>query len=360
MRKEKNFVIVEVDGKERKFDLNCGQWVSLRGDKHIQGKPTGIRQAVQYLDIELAEHPLLWALRKVWIDSCYHYYLRPYTLELLDKLESLNLGITITNFSNETVAEFTLKHFKEFVKEVKQCGAERYSMTNFYRKYKKLDWYQEHLQGIQITEEEKEFLYNYFIDYPQKHYSRILWHLRNNRVLELREKISRYSCSYVEERYVESIIDCIKCVSNYASNLEMEIPKGELSTVYIQLMETVKLKQMQEKDEEIKTNQMGKGLSFAFGNYVALVPFTAEEFLNEADQQSNCVYRSYTDRVADGSTNIVFIRHKDDLKKSVVTCEVRNGVIWQYLAKHNNSVNNQELLDFKEKYQEHLDNNFCK
>lgn len=360
MRKEKNFVIVEIEGKERKFDLNCGQWVSLRGDKHIQGKPVGLSKVVQGLDIELAEHPLLWALRRVWIDSYYRYYLRPHTLELLDKLESLNLGITITDFSNETVAEFTLKHFKEFVKEVKQCGTERYSMTNFYRKYKKLGWYQENLQGIQITEEEKEFFYKHFTDYPQKHYSRILWHLRNNRVLELVEKIDRYNCSYVEDRYVEGIIDCIKCVSNYASNLEMEIPKGELSTVYIQLMETVKLKKMRENDEKIKANQMGRNLEFAYGNYVVIVPFTAEELLDEANQQSNCVYRSYTQSVIEGRTNIVFIRHKDDLKKSVITCEVRKGKIWQYLAKHNSHPTDSELLQFKEVYKQYLNNNFCK
>ena len=41
MRKEKNFVIVEINGKERKFDLNARQWLSLKGDKYIQSKPAG-------------------------------------------------------------------------------------------------------------------------------------------------------------------------------------------------------------------------------------------------------------------------------------------------------------------------------
>ena len=357
MRKEKNFVIVEVDGKERKFDLNARQWLSLKGDKYIQSKPVGIGKAIQPLSFKFAEHPLLFTLRKMWCNSYYCYLNKPAILELLDKVESLNLNVHIRGYDNEKTCEFVLQHFKLFVKEVKKCEKEEvFSLRQFCKDYQKSEWISQYTQGIQATEEEKDFLFRHFCNTEfSSHCSRILWHLRNNRVIEGIQKIDKYNCSYDEDKYFAGTIILIKYICRYANKLEIKIPKGDLSTVYIQLMETAKLKEMQEKDEAIKTNQMGKGLEFVFGNYVAVVPFTAEEFLNEADQQGNCVYRIYKDRVANGLTNIVFIRHKDDLKKSVVTCEVNNGVIWQYLAKHNNSVNNQELLDFKEKYQEHLD-----
>ena len=98
-------------------------------------------------------------------------------------------------------------------------------------------------------------------------------------------------------------------------------------------------------------------LKFENEIFTVVIPKTTEDFFNEAQTQQNCVYSMYLDKVIQGTTNVVFIRRKDDIEKSLITCEVsNNGNIIQYLKKYNSSNLNEDETEFKKLYKTHLSN----
>lgn len=108
-----------------------------------------------------------------------------------------------------------------------------------------------------------------------------------------------------------------------------------------------------------KDYQEKASLFFEDENFIVKIPTTAEEFKEEADYQSNCVFRLYYPQVIDQKTHIVFIRKKNNIDIPYITCEVgNNGKIYQYLARFNARVIDHNAIVFKEKYQDFLKNHF--
>lgn len=100
-------------------------------------------------------------------------------------------------------------------------------------------------------------------------------------------------------------------------------------------------------------------LAFENEDLKVIVPTTAQEFIDEANNQGNCIERSYLDGVIRGDYIIVFIRDKKDLTKSYISCEIgKNGAIYQYLAKHNTHPRDDKAIKFKKEYQTYLYNAF--
>lgn len=120
------------------------------------------------------------------------------------------------------------------------------------------------------------------------------------------------------------------------------------------LMIEYKLEQEKNDNTLLKRNQDKKELFFENERYKVIVPITRDEFKKEGDAQNNCVYRLYLSRVIDGTTNIVFIRDKLDLESSLITCEVRDGQIIQFLKRFNSSNLTDDEKLFKKEYQQHL------
>ena len=100
-------------------------------------------------------------------------------------------------------------------------------------------------------------------------------------------------------------------------------------------------------------------LAFENEDLKVIVPTTAQEFVDEANNQGNCIERSYLDGVIRGDYIIVFIRDKKDLTKSYISCEIgKNGYIYQYLAKHNTHPTENKAIQFRKEYQTYLTNAF--
>lgn len=72
--------------------------------------------------------------------------------------------------------------------------------------------------------------------------------------------------------------------------------------------------------------------------YTIITPKSVKEFQEESRQQGNCVLSNYCRRVADGETNIYFIRKKQSPDKSFITLEIQNGRIGSMLGKANSIV----------------------
>lgn len=75
--------------------------------------------------------------------------------------------------------------------------------------------------------------------------------------------------------------------------------------------------------------------------YIAIVPSSIEDFKEEGQNQRHCVL-SYTEAAANGETLILFIRYKEDLKKSYITLEIRNKKIIQAKKFANQSINQED------------------
>ena len=102
-----------------------------------------------------------------------------------------------------------------------------------------------------------------------------------------------------------------------------------------------------------------KAFTFRYGEYQVVIPQTKEEIVAEAKAQLNCV-AGYVPMIIDNRTYVVFVRHINDLSKSLVTAEVNvHGRVLQFLLKQNNHVDrNSELGEFLEKWKMHLEDNW--
>lgn len=89
--------------------------------------------------------------------------------------------------------------------------------------------------------------------------------------------------------------------------------------------------------------------------FIARPLLTREEFHIEASYQNNCVERMYMEEVANGTTHVVVIRRKDNLNTPYITCEVSlGGNIRQYLTRFNRGVYEDDAIEFKRLYKNHI------
>ncbi len=104
---------------------------------------------------------------------------------------------------------------------------------------------------------------------------------------------------------------------------------------------------MEQKDLKLKENlekygkQAEEGYYFEDENYVTVFPKSLSDYSDEGVQMHNCV-ASYANQVADGETNIVFIRKKENPKKSYCTVEIKRNAIQQAYLHHNTLITEED------------------
>ena len=108
-----------------------------------------------------------------------------------------------------------------------------------------------------------------------------------------------------------------------------------------------------------KEYQLSAPLFFEDDDFITIIPTNRKEFQQEADEQHNCVYSMYYEKVCKRLTHIIFVRRKNEPKKSYITCEVdNNGNIIQYLERFNKEVKDVDARFFKRAYQQYLYSKF--
>ena len=80
--------------------------------------------------------------------------------------------------------------------------------------------------------------------------------------------------------------------------------------------------------------------------YVIFPADSVESLIDESSQMSNCV-RNYCLDVSNNECQIYFMRYKDNLSKSLITIEVRDGKIVQARAKFNELPSEDEMKILK-------------
>lgn len=132
-------------------------------------------------------------------------------------------------------------------------------------------------------------------------------------------------------------------------------PKNFLTTHKIAIRNYERLKQEFEEDlfKNIRDQAISDKLEYKSGDYIMVYPKTTQEIKDEAVQQNNCV-ASYIKDVMDSKCHILFMRHKDEPEKSLVTIEVSGNKVIQAKEKYNQECNQSEK-DFIDKYNKYLE-----
>lgn len=91
-----------------------------------------------------------------------------------------------------------------------------------------------------------------------------------------------------------------------------------------------------------------KALEYKNKTYSIVIPEKSADIISEGVNQSNCV-ASYVKNIKEGKTFVCFMRRNDDLEKSYVTIEVKDGnCVTQYLGFSNRKLINEEMQFIKE------------
>lgn len=148
----------------------------------------------------------------------------------------------------------------------------------------------------------------------------------------------------------------VEWLLTYYNNCELLNEVPSLSGNFIAKVAEISRKIDARKDMIFAKKQNKRNLVFEDNHFIVVVPQTVAELIEEGKAQNNCVGSyGYDDKVVDEKCNIVFIRRKDDINNSYITCEInKDGEIIQYLEAHNRHVINKQAQDFSEEYQKYL------
>ncbi len=161
---------------------------------------------------------------------------------------------------------------------------------------------------------------------------------------------------------LQALADMGNYIGSYVENFlgwckDLNRPLKEKGKSFCEQYITVQ-KEYQAKENEILQNKLkdyNSKLKFENNDYIVIIPNTIDQYKEEAINQHNCVFSCYMERVANKKTNVVFIRKKEEINNSYITCEIDNDYhIQQYLAKYNNYVQDESALNFKYQYQNYL------
>lgn len=101
-------------------------------------------------------------------------------------------------------------------------------------------------------------------------------------------------------------------------------------------------------DKEMFNNIRREDLEYIQKDYSIIYPKCYTEIQKEGAQLSHCV-ASYVARVIKGETHILFLRKSDKLDDSLVTVEIKNGVIVQFKGAYNRNLSPEEM-EFLNRY----------
>ena len=346
--KERNLINICIEDGKKPYiiDISDGKLYGLRGNP-IKKAPVTVLNAIKAHSNQSNVTKLLYAIdchESKFAEKLPNY---SYYLGLWDKLDSVNYHhpdhYTMTN---ETVMTTVDKNFKKFVKFIKENPDG--TIQTFYNELIKQNWLAKY--NIEIDEHFTENMY--FV-------------LSRSNFTEEQTRYAIYQFrkglyDFLDYNYSNNSISLLANYFRYCDLLEMEYEKTDFIRAYNNAKKNYEFRKTEIDNARLRKVQLNKekALYFSHGNLETIIPTTTEEFFEEAEMQSNCVARLYLPKVLDEVTNIVFIRKKDDMEHSYITCEVRNGRIYQYLGRHNKGMYDEESTNFYNLYEEHLSKNW--
>ena len=366
--KDRNMVYFTNDeGKTWSFDVNTGIFLSPKGNA-VKSFPTGLGSFIDGHDTrdDLAVVRLMAYIRNspydygVRDEKNYYmlrnpsYYAKLAVLfQTMDKIANLgcvpdrwNLSISNLKFIND--------HFKAFAKWYNENHSNE---IDDFVKFYGVEMYctQHHIDAEHLSADTVSFIQYYLI--------------RNNGIFTAKWA-SLENLPYTMYFLSHGLVDVVGV--NVASNLlttffdwcettGIKPQKSDFYRQYLDVKRTYIANKKQYDMAALANNYASKrnALLFEDDTLKVIIPTTTEEFKAEGDAQHNCVYSMYLEKCIKNTTHVVFIRRKDALNKSYITCEVdKRGYIIQYLGQYNGWVADPDAINFKKQYQDWLIKNW--
>lgn len=346
--KEKNLYIFEVEGKTTRtysLDVNTGVLMNIKTGKSIKRCPVGMIELVNENCTMSNVISLMFNTHR-FNSSIGYGQLNPMALALADRLDSV--GCDITNnyglpYFLTTYGQIIADNFNTFVEIYNGNVKEAIDRINVYNLAKQYN--------IEINDhfpyEWVSKLYNLYERFTptqrKKYFTRCIYY------------VERGLYNLDQEHYVHTN-DILESLVKCADDLDLpEIPKGDLVRTYSQIKKNWLINQEKIESEKLYKNNYLDKLHYENDIFDIIIPTTPEQFKAEGEAQNNCVYTAYLKEVLDGKTRVVFIRRKDALDKSYITCEVdHSGRIRQYLTRFNYQPKKIDALAFYQEYQNYL------
>ena len=357
--RSKNFIIfTDDDNKTYTLDVNTGIFTNNQTNKPIKRFPVGFGR---YLDGYNGGDAVISMMRHIR-NNPRHYnitidgYVLTTLTGFITAAKYLNFADRVQNvggvfadyhdFESETINGIE-ENFKEFARYCRDNeGA--VSPYVFLRSRGK------EMFAAKYQLEEKYHLSQEEIDYLYDHYTRekdcALW-------VKYLPRTCYYMMRGIYELFGYNTTNKLEDFYNLCQTLGVEPPKDDFCRCYVNFKREYRMRKKELDLAALTRNYAEKrdALTFENEDFMVVIPQTPEDFRREADAQQNCVFSMYLDKVIAGKTHVVFVRRKDAPNASLVTCEVNNGRIWQYLARYNQRPSDPALLAFREAYQTHLD-----
>lgn len=359
INRNKNYINFLANGKNKPyvFDINTGVLYSLQS-KPLKNLPPKFRTCLDECDGK--GNDMVLALMREMVECPYYFQngwkfslsmFTNYTnlLMIADKLNSLGYKYHNRLDVDKNNLVTIEKNFKMFVKYYNEDNS--LTIYSFIQECYPSIWAKEH--NIEINE---IFTLN-FIKYLLK---------RNYTDLQLNyiiTTICRGACYYYinDDESFEYWYLIPKFDEYFEMCEKLNIPyEKDFFRGYINAKRMYLVAKTEIDNKAIIDNYKGLNLFYEDENFTVIIPQSTEDFKDEATQQHNCVYSCYLKEVVTHKTNVVFIRRKDNIEKSHITCEVsNNGKIKQYLLSCNRTVKADTLeREFYYKYAEWLKENW--
>ena len=371
--KEKQYIIYTTDeNKVYRYDINQGTWYGVKGTP-IKTSPANVKNAILHTQSAPKSNLMLYIREIVkWEGAATLTHLnntQKNALLTADRLDTAGLPT-----SRYAMSDYYLRmigeNFANFVKYYKE-----WKETVETDEHNRLDYACDaYIDFLKAQEEQKKMsIYKdtvadmnddtkrWFLDYVET---------RKNRENTLHELcvIGYYAKSPTGQMFIHTRnTTTFRCLCDdilkYSHALNVTLSKTQDFSRYYMELKNSYTAQKDAYDLRLFTQHYDKhreALSFENDKYIVVIPETPQDITTEGARQRNCV-AGYRDRVINGNEYIVFVRHKDDVEKNYITCEVYNdGTIGQYYRTCNANIHTTEEFVFYRAYANHLKDNWNK
>ena len=183
-------------------------------------------------------------------------------------------------------------------------------------------------------------------------YKDVMWYYYyNQKLYMLRNGVSNQFASHYGSLYINMYIEYCKAIG------KAPIKTNNFMREFLETQNSYDLWLQLEKDTRFASHydRYRNNLTFEYGNYTVVLPTKGQDLVKEGSEMHHCV-GGYVDRVANGETLIVFIRHKDNPNKCYITAQINptNGKLGQYYLAYDHHIHSQQDIEFRDKFQEWL------
>lgn len=213
----------------------------------------------------------------------------------------------------------------------------------------KIDIFYQQLEVLRLCKKKDLSLINFFEKFPYLCEKLLKLGINVTRVVQYFED------NHIENYIITDYIDYIDCATKLGLNLKDKnvlFPSNlmeEHNRLYLQV------EILNNPDINNKIRELSNILKFNYyedDKYMIFPAETLEDMLDEGSQQHNCL-RTYIVEYSNNNCQIYFMREKDKKSKSLVTIEVRGGIIVQARTRFNKLPNN-EIMRILRKWEKTL------